>query len=43
LDAAALFARDHARLMATLQQGLASSEHAEFVKRLQTTRSTELK
>ncbi len=30
----ALFAKDYARLMATLQEGLATPEHAAFVTRL---------
>ena len=34
IDSAALFGNDHDRLMATLQQGLASPEHAAFVQRL---------
>lgn len=34
IDGAALLARDHARLMAVLQNGLDSPEHAEFVSRL---------
>jgi len=34
-DPAALLRFDSARLMAVLQQGLASREHAAFVKRLQ--------
>jgi Uma2 family endonuclease len=34
IDSAALFECDYHRLMATLQQGLASPEHAEFVQRL---------
>ena len=34
VDPAALFGRDLNRLMATLQQGLASPEHAEFVRKL---------
>jgi Uma2 family endonuclease len=35
LHGGALLARDSARLMAVVQQGLASREHAAFVKRLQ--------
>ena len=35
LDSAALFRDDGAALLATLQQGLQSPEHAEFVKLLQ--------
>ncbi|MCR4413641.1 MAG: Uma2 family endonuclease [Thermoguttaceae bacterium] len=35
LDPAALVAGDLARVMAVLQQGLASPQHAEFVKRLE--------
>jgi hypothetical protein len=34
VDSAALFANDHARAMATLEHGLATPEHAEFVRRL---------
>jgi Uma2 family endonuclease len=34
VDADALLAKDHARLMATLQRGLATPEHREFVERL---------
>ena len=34
LDAAALSRRDQAHVLATLQQGLASQEHATFVARL---------
>ena len=34
IDGPALFARDYDRLMGTLQQGLATPEHAEFVARL---------
>jgi Uma2 family endonuclease len=34
VDAAALFANDHAGAMATLERGLATPEHAEFVRRL---------
>jgi Uma2 family endonuclease len=34
VDAQALLVKDHARLMATLQRGLASPEYAAFVKRL---------
>lgn len=34
VDAEALLAKDHARLMATLQRGLATPEHAVFVERL---------
>ncbi len=34
IDEAALFARDFARLIAVLEQGLATSEHAAFAKRL---------
>lgn len=34
VDAAALFANDYPRLMAALEQGLATPEHAEFVRRL---------
>ncbi len=34
VHAAALLAKDYGRLMATLQQGLATAEHAEFVARL---------
>ena len=36
----ALLAKDYQRLMATLQQGLATSEHAAFVKQLQVARRT---
>jgi Uma2 family endonuclease len=35
IHAAALFAKDFTRLLATLNQGLASPEHAAFVRRLQ--------
>jgi hypothetical protein len=35
LDGGALLARDSARLIAVVQQGLASREHARFVQRLQ--------
>ncbi|HKI36491.1 MAG TPA: Uma2 family endonuclease [Gemmataceae bacterium] len=35
IDGAALLARDSKRLMEVVQQGLASPEHARFVKRLQ--------
>ncbi|HZL37501.1 MAG TPA: Uma2 family endonuclease [Tepidisphaeraceae bacterium] len=38
IDSAALFAKDYAKLMATLQQGLATAEHAAFVKRLGSSR-----
>jgi Uma2 family endonuclease len=38
LDAAALLAGDRNRVMTVLQQGLASAQHAEFVKRLQDAR-----
>lgn len=34
IDPAALFRNDHGALMSTLQQGLASPEHAAFVQRL---------
>jgi len=34
IHAEALLAKDYGRLMATLQQGLATPEHAEFVQRL---------
>jgi Uma2 family endonuclease len=34
LDVPALFAQDAARVLATLQEGLNSKEHTEFVKRL---------
>ena len=34
VDAAALFTNDHGRAMATLERGLATPEHAEFVRRL---------
>jgi Uma2 family endonuclease len=34
IDVAALIARDAAKLMATLQAGLATTEHADFVARL---------
>ena len=34
VDSAALFDRNYGRLMSTLQQGLASPEHAEFVRKL---------
>jgi len=35
IDGPALLARDSARIIAAVQQGLASPEHARFVKRLQ--------
>ncbi len=38
IDARALLARDSARLMEVVQSGLASQEHARFVKRLQAAR-----
>jgi hypothetical protein len=38
LDGPALLARDSPRLMAAMQRGLASPEHARFVKRLQAER-----
>lgn len=38
IQAEALLAKDHARMMTTLQQGLASPEHAAFVERLETDR-----
>ncbi len=38
LDAAALFASDTARLIAVLQEGLASKPHAAFVRRLEAAR-----
>jgi Uma2 family endonuclease len=34
IDSGALFAKDYNKLMATLQQGLATPEHAAFVERL---------
>jgi Putative restriction endonuclease len=34
VDSVALFANDHARAMTTLEHGLATPEHAEFVRRL---------
>jgi hypothetical protein len=34
IDTAALAARDHVRLNAVLQRGIASAEHAEFARRL---------
>jgi Uma2 family endonuclease len=40
IHAEALLAKDFDRLIATLQQGLASPEHAEFVRRLANTRQT---
>ena len=40
IDSAALLARDHSRLMAVLQDGLDSTEHAEFVSRLAATRQS---
>ena len=39
LDGPALVARDSARLIATVQKGIASPEHAAFVRKLQATRS----
>lgn len=38
VHAEALLAKDYGRLMATLQQGLATPEHAEFVRRLASAR-----
>jgi Uma2 family endonuclease len=38
IDGPALLARDSKRLMAVVQQGLASAEHARFVKRLEAER-----
>lgn len=38
IDGAALLAQDHARLLKVLKRGLASPEHAAFVKRLQARR-----
>lgn len=38
IDGAALFAHDSKRLIEVVQRGLASPEHARFVKRLQATR-----
>jgi Uma2 family endonuclease len=38
IDRAALLARDHSRLMAILQNGLDSPEHAEFASRLAASR-----
>jgi hypothetical protein len=35
LDGPALLARDTVRLVATLQKGLATPEHAAFVRKLQ--------
>jgi hypothetical protein len=35
IDGTALFSKDSARLLAVLRKGLASREHASFVKRLQ--------
>jgi Uma2 family endonuclease len=40
VHAEALLAKDHGRLMATLQQGLATPEHAEFAARLATAKPT---
>jgi Uma2 family endonuclease len=40
VNSEALFAKDYARLMATLQAGLAMPEHAEFVKRLAAARKS---
>jgi hypothetical protein len=34
IHGAALLAKDYERLMATLQQGLATPEHAEFIARV---------
>jgi Uma2 family endonuclease len=39
IDTAALVAHDHARLTTTLQAGLATPEHADFVQRLAAQRS----
>lgn len=39
IHGAALLAKDHQGLMATLQQGLATEEHAAFVRRLAAARS----
>jgi hypothetical protein len=38
IDVPALFARDDARLIAAVQEGLASREHAAFVRRLEAAR-----
>jgi Uma2 family endonuclease len=38
IHAEALLAKDYAQLMATLQQGLATPEHSEFVRRLEAAR-----
>jgi Uma2 family endonuclease len=42
IDGPALLARDSARLIEVVQQGLVSPEHARFVKRLQTARRKRL-
>lgn len=39
IDAAAVLAKDYRRMMATLEQGLATPEHAEFVQRLAAARA----
>jgi Uma2 family endonuclease len=36
IDSDALWAGDHAKLLATLEQGMATAEHAEFVRKLAT-------
>jgi Uma2 family endonuclease len=38
INSTALLARDQAKLMATLEQGLGSPEHSEFVQRLESQR-----
>lgn len=40
IHAEALLAKDYGRLMATSQQGLATPEHADFVRRLAEARQT---
>jgi Uma2 family endonuclease len=39
IDSDALLAADHAKLLATLEQGIATVEHAEFVKKLAANKS----
>ena len=43
IHAEALIAKNYGRLMAVLQQGLATPEHADFVKRLASARQSETK
>lgn len=39
IDGEAVLAKDHARMMAVLEQGLSTPEHEEFIRRLATNRS----